>query len=296
MARILAVGNATLDIINLVEYYPQEDQEVRALSQHRRRGGNSANTLVVLSQLGHHCAWAGTLAAEPDAEVIRTDLSSHNIDLSAVYTSPHGKVPTSYVSLSRDSGSRTIVHYRELPEYQAHDFNAIDLDAFDWIHFEGRNIEQVTRMLSRIQQERPELKCSLEVEKRRPGIEALFNKVSLLMFSKEYALHEGSRSATEFLKLMATKNLHTEMSCTWGSAGAAALSREGEPFHTTAFPPPKVIDTLGAGDTFNAGLIDQRVRGHRIDIAITEAARLAGHKCGQYGLNNLFSGQEAEQK
>lgn len=296
MARILAVGNATLDIINLVDHYPREDQEVRALSQQRRRGGNSANTLVVLSQLGHQCAWAGTLAAEPDAEVIRSDLASHNIDLSAVHTTSHGKVPTSYVSLSRDSGSRTIVHYRDLPEYQAHDFNAIDLNAFDWIHFEGRNIEQVTQMLARIQQERPDLKCSLEVEKIRPGIEALFNKVALLMFSKEYALHQGCRSTTEFLTRMAAKNRQADMSCTWGSEGAAALSRDGDLFHTPAFPPPRVIDTLGAGDTFNAGLIDQRVRGHSLDIAITEAARLAGRKCGQYGLNNLLNGQQAEKR
>ena len=38
MATILAIGIATLDIINSVDGYPREDQEVRASERHYRRG------------------------------------------------------------------------------------------------------------------------------------------------------------------------------------------------------------------------------------------------------------------
>lgn len=285
MARILAIGNATLDIINIVKHYPNEDQEVRALSQEHRRGGNSANTLVVLSRLGHDCSWAGTLADEPDAGIIRSDLEAHSIDLSAVHTIAHGKVPTSYVTLSRDNGSRTIIHHRDLPEYSFDNFAAIELNRFDWIHIEGRNLEEVPRMLARIRDELPDIPCSLEVEKPRPGIEFLFGQVNLLMFSKEYAQHHGFDSPEQFLESMKTKGLRAEISCTWGDKGAYALTRESKIIHAPAFPPPAVIDTLGAGDTFNAGLIDQRSRGQNMEMALIEASRLAGKKCGIYGLD-----------
>ncbi|MFC1363461.1 MAG: ketohexokinase, partial [gamma proteobacterium symbiont of Ctena orbiculata] len=33
--RVLAVGGATLDIVNSVAAYPEEDDELRALSHHR---------------------------------------------------------------------------------------------------------------------------------------------------------------------------------------------------------------------------------------------------------------------
>ena len=65
MARILTVGIATLDIINRVARYPAEDTEIRALGQHRQRGGNASNTAVVLSQLGHQVDFAGVLIDEP---------------------------------------------------------------------------------------------------------------------------------------------------------------------------------------------------------------------------------------
>lgn len=290
MAHILAVGNATLDVINIVDSYPHEDQEVRAQSQHRNRGGNATNTLVVLSQLGHDCAWAGTLAAEPDAERIEADLHEHRIDLGAVHTVANGKVPTSYVTLSRLSGSRTIVHFRDLPEYHSRDFARIDLERFDWIHFEGRNVAEVKVMLERLHREQPQVRCSIEVEKQREGIEQLFGYADLLMFSREYALRMGSQSAGQFLQRMQRMGLSAQMTCTWGERGAHALNREGEIFHAPAFSPSLVVDTLGAGDVFNAGIIDQLVQGHSLELALIEASRLAGKKCGLYGLNNLVNG------
>lgn len=288
MGRILAVGNATLDIINVVEEYPKEDQEVRALAQQYRRGGNACNTLTVLRQLGHDCSWAGTLADEPDAAIIRADLDAQQIDCSAVRTVEHGKVPTSYIALSRHNGSRTIVHYRDLPEYAFDDFSRIDLGRFDWIHFEARNITELERMLQHARQSRPELPISLEVEKPRQKIEALFSHADLLLFSKDYAQYCGYHDAESFLQRLHRQEDNTVATCSWGEMGAAAINSQGELFHSPAFIPPQVIDTLGAGDTFNAGVIDQLLRKQTLETALIEASRLAGRKCGIHGLHNIL--------
>ncbi|HEY0722065.1 MAG TPA: PfkB family carbohydrate kinase [Gammaproteobacteria bacterium] len=288
VARILAVGNATLDIINVVDGYPAEDTEVRASAQQIRRGGNAANTLVALSQLGHSCSWAGTLAAEPDGSLILADLARHRIDSSAVRSVTHGKVPTSYVTLNRRNGSRTIVHYRDLPEYHHNDFTQIDLAEFAWLHFEGRNIEEVRPMMERARNIRPELPVSLEVEKVRPGIENLFPLASLLLFSKEFARHSGHPEACSFLRaLHDNSGIAAQLVCAWGELGAYALDGEGHCHHAPAHPPLQVVDTLGAGDVFNAGVIDGLVRGETLAAALHGATRLAGRKCGIYGLEGL---------
>ncbi|WP_223248467.1 hypothetical protein, partial [Sulfurirhabdus autotrophica] len=73
MARILGIGVATLDMIFDVARYPSGDEEVRAKNLRVARGGNVANTLVMLSQLGHACSWGGVLAEGLDSNVIVED-------------------------------------------------------------------------------------------------------------------------------------------------------------------------------------------------------------------------------
>ena len=189
MSSILAVGIATLDIVNTLASYPREDEEVRALAQSRVRGGNATNTLVILSQLGHHCSWAGVLPREPDSQVVLDDLDRYRVDITAVQRPVSGKLPTSYISLSAETGSRTIVHYRDLPEYDFDVFDALDLSRYDWLHFEGRNIGELGSMLEKARQ--AGVPCSLEAEKPREGIENLFDLPDVLLFSRAYVRQKG---------------------------------------------------------------------------------------------------------
>lgn len=280
---ILAVGIATLDVVNQVERYPYEDAEVRALDQRITRGGNAANTLVVLGQLGHRVGWAGSLAGDAGGDQIMVDLQRRGVDLQYAKRYPDGSTPTSYVTLSRANGSRTIVHYRQLPEYDARSFAAVPIEDFDWIHFEGRNIPELGKMLSRLP---PGYPCSLEVEKPRPGIDGLFSGPRLLLFSRNYAHALGFDQAAALLQSLQERLATGSLAvCAWGDQGAWAVAHRGEVVHSPAFPPAQVVDTLGAGDVFNAAVIDQLSREAPLERILDAACRLAGQKCGQWGFD-----------
>ncbi|MGI9320025.1 MAG: PfkB family carbohydrate kinase [Thiogranum sp.] len=286
MAHVLAVGIATLDIINEVESYPPEDGEVRALAQDIRRGGNASNTLVVLSQLGHSCEWAGVSVKEADAETIFSEFTRYGIATQYCKQLDQGKVPTSWVIVSRAKASRTIVHYRDLPEYDFEAFCRIPLQAFDWLHFEGRNVPETLSMMQRVREQLPALPVSLEVEKPRQNIETLFPHADLILFSAAVARHHGisaQQLLTETRKLAA----NADIVCTLGEKGAVALSRHGEVIRNDAFPPQRLVDTLAAGDTFNAAMIDALLRGAALADALRFSCQLAGNKCAQAGLHGL---------
>lgn len=286
VARILGIGIATLDIVNELDSYPAEDEEVRALAQHVRRGGNATNTLVVLSQLGHACRWGGVLVDEPDGDRIRADLQRHGIDFSGCRRLTEGKVPTSYIVLSRRTGSRTIVHHRDLPEFDYEDFARLPLDV-DWLHLEGRNIPEARRMLDRARSLRAGLPCSLEVEKPRPEIESVLHLPEVLMFSRAFAVHVGRDDPEAFLAWARERAPGALLFCGWGSAGAWALDRTDRLHHAPAAVPPRVVDTIGAGDVLNAGIIDGLLRQAPVARVLERAVALAGHKCGRYGLEGL---------
>lgn len=283
MANILAIGIATLDIINHVDAYPAEDEELRTLSQQQTRGGNATNSLVVLSQLGHDVAWSGVLIDEPDSTLIQAELDHYQIDTQACLKLNTGKMPTSYITVSAKTGSRTIVHHRDCPELPFTHFKTIDLTPFDWVHFEGRPVDELGPMIKWLKQHYPHIPCSLEVEKPRPDIEDILHFADVIMFSQPYAMKKGFHTAETFLTSQSESAM---MTCTWGEQGAW-LKSGAQLFHSPAFPPQQVIDTLAAGDTFNAGLIDGLVQQRRPAQALESACRLAGKKCGQQGLHHL---------
>ena len=291
--RVLGVGVATLDVINEVAEWPAEDAEVRALARHIRRGGNVTNSMTVLADLGRFCTWAGTLAEDPESGLILDDLRRHGVDPAGCVRHP-GATPTSYVALSRATGSRTIVHHRDLPELAAADFAAIGLDGYDWVHFEGRNVAETSAMIADCRRRRPGLPISLEVEKPRPGIERLLEGPSVLIFSRAYAASRGYPEPSEFLRDQGRVASADLLVLPWGSGGAYGLARGGPIRHSPAHVPAALVDSLGAGDVFNAALIDGLLTGMGLDDLLARANRLAGHKCGRLGLDGLIQSAQAE--
>lgn len=302
---VLGVGIAALDIVNLVPAYPAEDAEVRALGQRIARGGNCANTLDVLAQLGRRCIWVGVLAADQGADFIAADLDRRGIDRRYARRLTAGATPTSYITLSRASGSRTIVHHRDLPELAAADFEGLSLDGLAWVHFEGRNPAETAQMIGRVRRERPDLPISVEIEKPRPGIEALLSGADVLIFARAYVQAVLGTAAADPRACLRRLAAHTDARLCllpWGAGGAYGLAAGAtEALFAPAHPPAELRDSIGAGDVFNAAVIDTLLAegvavagtGAGLVASLDRANRLAGHKCGRDGLDGLAASARA---
>lgn len=66
--KILCVGLMCLDIINHVDHYPEEDEDIRAEKQTWQSGGNCTNTSKVLALLGRQCEFLSSLGSGRETE------------------------------------------------------------------------------------------------------------------------------------------------------------------------------------------------------------------------------------
>jgi ketohexokinase len=295
MARILCVGTVVLDVVCRVEHYPHENKKLRALDRKIRRGGNAANTACVLAGLGHEVEFCGVVGSDTEAGFIEQELAAAGVSSNWCDRPPQGRTPTSYITLSQETGARTIVHYRDLPELSCEHFTTLPLGDFDWIHWEGRGVAELAIMLAWTRQHHPNMPLSLEAEKPRQGLEACFPWADLLFFSQDFILAKGGSDPTRFLLCQHPQFPQAMKFATWGEAGAWGISPSGELVHQSAQRPATLVETLGAGDTFNAAVIDQSVQGSSLDQVLQHACYLAGCKVGQEGYVGLdYSGRPQE--
>ncbi|XP_063155981.1 ketohexokinase isoform X1 [Candoia aspera] len=293
--RILCVGLVCLDIISVVDSYPEEDSDTRCLSQRWQRGGNASNTCTVLALLGAPCAFMGSLAPGHAADFVRDDFQRYEVDLTHVALHLACSLPISVVISNSATGTRTILHAASnLPDVTAANFEQVNLSQYKWIHWEGRNASEQVKMLQRVEKYNQtcppseRVTTSVEVEKTRPELYQLFCYGDVVFVSKDVAKTFGFYSAPEAVKgLYGRLKPGATLICAWAEYGADAMGPDGLLVHSDAFPPETLVDTLGAGDTFNASVILALSRGRTLPAALTYGCQVAGRKCGVHGYDGI---------
>ncbi|KAL6231067.1 hypothetical protein BDW75DRAFT_221214 [Aspergillus navahoensis] len=305
---LVAVGACYIDTILTTSHYPREDDKLRATSISRRRGGNCPNTMEVLQQLVAQTSPGqktplNLIAVLPAKFSVASkqiqDAFEPQVSLShCIYRQEFEEPASSYIIKSQASGSRTIVNYNELPEMELEEFiqiaDNLGMEA-GWYHFEGRIPDVTISCVRHIREYYPSFKVSVEVEKPgREGLQELAQEADVVFYSKSWAQANGYQSAEECIRKQSSiiRNA-TLLCCTWGQDGSAALEPiAGGITHCPAYTPEgfQVVDTIGAGDTFIAGMLyGLIVKGDAWDLSqkLSMANRLAGMKVAQEGFNNL---------
>ncbi|CAI2176206.1 9622_t:CDS:2 [Funneliformis geosporum] len=306
--RVLAIGSAYEDTILYVDKFPPEDGKQRAQRVEKRRGGNAGNTLTVLSQFpltqGYFMA---SMASKEASTFLLQDFEAHNIKTSTcIFRSNAKHAPVAYIIHANSTSSRTIINYNSIDELTFEEFkrkfdavcNEVVISTsnsdfpFNWIHFEGRNTVEEAKMIDHIDTKvwRPRTIISVELEKPyRRGLETLMSRSDVIFFSKVFAEGKGYENAGDFLQVMGPFCKNTaHLFCTWGSSGAMCFHNPTRKLFTApALPIASIVDSVGAGDTFTAGIIYGLIQGMTPEGCLRFACELAGRKCAQVGFDGV---------
>lgn len=239
----------------------------------------------------------------PASKLVRDSLSDRVNTQHCIYREDHTEPASSYIIKTENTGSRTIVNYNELPEMTLQEFQSTvttgiaEDGARMWFHFEGREIDTSVGCMRWLRQQYPDVLLSTEIENpSRHGLELMVAEADVVFYSKLWAETKGYGNAEEVLRAQASSLPRASLIfCTWGADGAAVLRvKDNCCSHGKATLPQdfKVVDSVGAGDTFTAGalyaILDQLDLGNGVaESALAVGNHLAVRKVMQEGFSGL---------
>ena len=276
-----------LDVVTMGEsmvlFVPQRAGLLRnAAVFDRSIGGAESNLAVGLARLGHKVGWASRLGNDEFGESILAFLRAEGVDVSAVIRDDDA--PTAvFFKERRRAGSSRVFYYRagsaasrlspaELPEDYIRGARCLHLTGItpalgpDCLAAVRRAME-VAREAGIPVSFDPNIRLKLwSVESARESLLGLLPLVDwLLVGHEEVEMLTGQRDPERGAGILLGRGPGTVV-VKLGSAGALAVT-ESEAVNAPAFP-VEVVDTIGAGDAFDAGFISGCLRGWELGEAV----------------------------
>lgn len=289
--RFIVLGEALIDLI------PDGPGTSTSSPWVGRSGGGPMNTAVALGRLGCDVEFLGRLSEDSFGQQLSDHLEANNVGLHyAIRT--YDPTSLAVVSLSEAGKATYAFHTVGTTNFNWSEHEFPELEAGDWLHFGSLvavvepSFSQVHRFLSRVPNKksfdinvRPnvipdreeyvrKVRAMLSLVGQSGGfVKASDEDLAWLVDFKEEPLDAAQRLCREFsLELLIV---------TLGSDGAVAVGQHGEiarvPGHQV-----EVVDTVGAGDTFNAGFL-QLFNGENVAEALKRGVAASALVCTRAG-------------
>ncbi|MGN6356204.1 MAG: sugar kinase [Novosphingobium sp.] len=256
-------------------------------------GGDTLNTAIHLARLGHDVAYFTALGTDPLSDKLRADWEAEGLDTSLVLTHPSRNVGL-YAINTDDAGERNFAYWRETSAAREM-FDLADTEVRRQV-VSGCDLFYHSLITTAVLNDNGRIALLLlaGLVRSRGGKVAFDGNYRPRLWENleiARAMHDGAiRAADIGLPTLEDERALSDsadadtVAANWQRLGCketvVKLGAQGCRLPDgTIVPPPrklKPVDTSGAGDAFNAGYLDARLRGATLEEAAQAGHELAG--------------------
>ncbi len=285
---VVGLGTNALDLIAIIDGYPEPDTKVQFQTFDVQGGGVVATAMAACGRLGLKARYVGKVGGDFWARASMKTLTREGIDVRHVIRDRTSPGPVSLVLADRATGQRTLF-FRRPPAYaiRPEELHREAFTAGRLLHVDGIDSGAAVRAIGWARE--AGMRVTMDGERIVPGIEDVWPRVDLLVCNPRFVRGMTGHAALEDgLRELADRG---------PSRVAVTLAHEGVLGYTQGrrvrVPGFRIepVDTNGAGDVFHGACAVGELRDWPLEWTLTFANAVAAMKCrflgGRRGIPRL---------
>lgn len=276
-SRGLFVGIATLDLIYLVDCFPQSNQKLVAQEQAAAAGGPATNAAVTFRYLGNEVIITGAIGNHPISHLIKSDLETYSVEVLDLNPSRSESPPVSSIVVTKSTGDRAVISINATKfQVQASQLPLDILEGVEIVLIDGHQMT-ISEVISK-QARTSNIPVVLDGGSWKPGLEKVLPYVDYAICSANF-YPPDCRSQEAVLAYLKKSGI-TRIAITNGNRPIRYFN-EGKQ-GIVEVRAIEAVDTLGAGDIFH-GAFCHYILYQEFVSALAAATKIASHSCLYFG-------------
>jgi len=251
--NIVGLGEVVVDWVFELPHFPTPDEKVNAVSENIFSGGVTANYLVAVSRLGVNCGFIGAVGDDEYGSFLIEEFLKEKIDTTLTFKKTDKKTPVNFIIIVK--GEKRII---QSPHMKKTKINIADIDKK---YIANAKLLHTTAIHPKITEEvikiakNNKVKVSIDLESQiaQQGwnkLKSILLRADILMPNREGAKKiTGTKTPEKAANILIKKGIPIIIT-TLGKEGVL-ITTENFQKKIPAFKVDKIVDTTGAGDTFN---------------------------------------------
>lgn len=250
MTDVVVVGSANLDVRLDVRALPRPGDTVLASGRDTGPGGKGANQAVAASRSGARTTFVGAVGNDDAGAVLRAELASAGVDLTALRTAPVA-TGTAYVVVDRSGENLIVVDPAANAAFVTLTADELAVAARARVVLCQLEVpvESVTAAAAAASGT-----VVLNAAPAQALPPALDREVDVLVVNEHEALAVAGEAPSLEDAVGRLLQRVPAVVVTLGASGVVVARRDGSTTRVPAVPARQVVDTTGAGDTFCGAL------------------------------------------
>lgn len=298
-AEVIGFGALNVDKLYSVENIVGADEESFIKNETSTPGGSAANTIVGLARLGCDTSIIGKIAEDDDGDLIEYNLAINGVYTNNLIYSESGSTGKCLGFVDKDGERCLYIDPGVNDEIKIGEINQLYIMRCKIMHytsFVGDSFKTQIELLEKLSQDTllsfdPGM---LYVQKGFDELKPILDRTDILLIN-ESELRILCKNSDTPVKDLAISFLDLGIGTIivkQGSKGVYAISNNEE-CQVDAYE-CDVVDTTGAGDSFNSGFLYSYLKGYDLEKSCKIANWVASKAIGGFGMEKFPSLKELE--